>query len=47
MSNLYQLSNEYMALFNDVCNSADEEGEVETALIEQLNAIQELFEKRQ
>lgn len=46
MSNLYQLSTEYMTLFNAVCNSADEEGEIDTALIEQLNTIQESFEKK-
>lgn len=46
MSNLYKLSNEYMKAFNDVCNSADEEGEVYTALVEQLTAIQGEFEQK-
>lgn len=47
MSNLYQLSNDYMEIFNAVCESADDEtGEVDTALVEQLNAIQGAFEAK-
>lgn len=47
MSNLYQLSTDYMKIFNAVCESADEEtGEVDTALVEQLNAIQQSFEEK-
>lgn len=47
MSELYKLTGEYIEAYNDLIESVDEEtGEVDTALVERLNSIQELFEEK-
>lgn len=47
MSELYKLTGEYIDAYNAVIDSVDEEtGEVDTALVERLNSIQEFFEEK-